>query len=209
MMFTRITASILLALVAGVPVPAKAQPAASGDYAVYAAVIREHFLRPPRGEHGLACEDERSSASLTVLGETIRLWEPRPPRDSAAAAELPSRMQTMVAALRALDTLPRRSLASDSFAVGRPVRLQRDSVIVPTASGAPIAQRAPTLIRFSRVAYGADRTKALVYAVRTCQVRPAASDEAEEGAYGVALLVPLERRDGAWFVLDPVYLHID
>ena len=206
----RRTAVLLsLALLPARAASAQTQPPASSDYAVYAAVIREHFLRPPRGEHGLACEDDQSQPPLTVLAETIRLWEPRPRRDSAAAAELPSGMAPMVAALRALDTLPRRPLAADSFAVGRPVRLQRDSMIGPPSGRAPAAPLAPILIRFSRVAYGADRTKALVYAVRTCREKPAGGDEAEEGAYGAALLVPLERRGGTWVGLDPVYLHID
>jgi hypothetical protein len=206
----RITALLpFVALLPGLSVLAQAQSSESSDYTVYATVIREHFLRPPRGEHGLACEDDRPSPPLTVLSETIRLWQPRPPRDSAAAAELPIRIAPLVASLRALDTLPRRPLAADSFAVGRPVVLQRDSVIAPGPGSAAVARRAPTLIRFSRVAYGADRTKALVYAVRTCQEKPVSGEEAEEGAYGVALLVPLERRGIAWVILDPVYLHID
>ena len=213
-MTTRIAPPLLLVgALGGCAATDRAPVPRPSDYAVYAVVLREHFLRPARGEHGLVCEeDEPVTQPTTVVGQTSRLWTRTTRRDSAAAAELPKGMAPLVAALRALDTLPGRALAADSFAVGVPVRIEADSGGAVVAGrgdqgGARRVERAPAPIRFSRVAYGADGTRALVYAVRACREKPVG--EVEAGADGVAILVPLERRGVAWVALDPVFLEVE
>src|SRR5688572_30840212 len=119
---------LLAALMAGCDATAQHSRQVLTDYAVYDVVIREHFLRPATGEHGLLC-DQGEPASLSIWSETRPLWTRTARRDSAAGAELPAHTAPLVAALRALDTLPRRSLAADSFAVGVPVRLEHDTVV--------------------------------------------------------------------------------
>ena len=65
----------------------------------------------------------------------------------------------------------------------------------------------PPVIQFSRVAYSSDLQQALVFAIKKCQVRE--SGEAENGAYDVAILTPLEWRDATWVALSPVYMDVD
>ena len=212
-MTKRIAVGVLLAgLVAGCAAEPEPATVPSSDYAVYTAVIREHFLGPHPGEHGLLCEDGLPATHLEIGEQTRPLWAWNARRDSAAAAELPPVVAPVLAALRALDSLPRRLLAADSFAVGVPVRLSSDSLTGRRTRGAggavhEPADSAPPLITFSRVAYSADGSRALVYATRACREKPVG--EAEEGAEGSALLVPLERRGATWAAPEPVYLHLD
>jgi hypothetical protein len=207
----RIAASLFPILVASQAATAQLSRAPLGDYAVYSAVARAHFLRPPQGEHGMACDDDGSPSYLLISRYTGRLWKRTARGDSSAAAELPERSRSLMRTLRSLDRLPRRSLTADRFHVGIPVRLRADSLlkqrVVPQGTLSRVSSREPPIIQFSPVAYSANKQRALVLAIKKCQVRE--DGEAEIGAYDVALLVPLEWRGATWVALSPVYMDAD
>ena len=210
-MTLRIAASLFLSLVVSRASMAQSSRSPRSDYAVYSAVARAYFLRPPQGEHGMACDGDGPPRSLVITRSTGRLWRRTVRRDSAAAAELPEHWTSLVRALRSLDRLPRRSLTADSFMVGIPVRLHADTLIkqriVPRETFSRSPSRKPPIIQFSRVAYSANSQRALVFAIKKCQVRE--DGEAENGAYNVALLVPLEWRGATWVALSPVYMDVN
>jgi hypothetical protein len=79
--------------------------------------------------------------------------------------------------------------------------------VVPAETFMRHPSHKPPVIQFSRVAYSTDGQWALVLATKRCQVRE--SGEAENGAYDVALLVPVERRGATWVALSPVYLDMN
>ena len=194
------------------PPPADARP--PSDYAVYAAVLREQFLRPQRGEHGLLCEPQEPGGGLTIVATTQPVAPGNARRDSGWAAVLPAPAAPLMARLRAMDSLPARALDGDSLAVGVPVRLVADSVAArslepPARPGSPPPSAGPPLFWLSRVAYTADGGWALVYAVETCPgVTDADAAEAESGAYERVVVAPLERRAGAWTVHPPLFLDV-
>ena len=199
---------LALGLLAGCAGARDAPPVGGrGDYAVYAAVMREPLGHPRRGEHGLLCESEELASTIAVVDHTQPLYPASIRRDSAAAAELKGEAVTLLPKLRALDRQPRRALVADSFGVV-PVHLVPLPTItygdnaVPGDSG-----MAPPVVWFSRVAYSADRAWALVYAGKMCSER--SKEEAEPGAYAMTVLVPLRWQTGAWVVRDSVFLDIE
>jgi hypothetical protein len=182
---------------------------------VYTAVLREHFMQPQRGEHALLCEREEPGRRLAIVATTQRLPPGTPHRDSGWAAELPAAAAPLMAALRALDHQPGRALHGDGLNVGKPVHLVPESLATrtlrrtaPPPTARPDLGAAP-LFWFSRVAYTADRTWALVYAVEVCPgITEAIATEAENGAYERTLLAPLEWRAGAWAAHPPLFLDV-
>jgi hypothetical protein len=185
------------------------------DHAVYTAVLREHFMRPQRGEHALLCEPEEPGRRLAIVGTTQPLPPGTPVRDSGWAAELPAPASPLMAALRALDRQAGRALDADSLAVGVPIDLVPDSVAARSLrlSDPPPATRpdlgAPPLFWFSRVVYTADSRWALVYAVEACPgITEAMAADAENGAYERVILAPLEWRAGGWTTHPAVFLDI-
>jgi hypothetical protein len=118
-------------------------------------------------------------------------------------------------ALRSLDGGPSQPLQRDSLDVGVPVDIVSDSAarrmlrIDARARADSMGPGAPPLFWFSRVAYTADKTWALVYAVAVCPgISEAQAADAENGAYERVILAPLEWRNGAWTARDPVFLDI-
>jgi len=156
----------------------------------------DEMLRMPQAEPALEAE----------LGQY-----PRRVTFRALVVSDPGRQARLVRALRALDRLPRRTLTASRFTVGIPVRLHADSLIkqrvVPSETFVRNPSHKPPVIQFSRVAYSSDLQQALVFAIKKCQVRE--SGEAENGAYDVAILTPLEWRDATWVALSPVYMDVD
>ncbi len=180
------------------------------DGAVYTAVLREHFMRPERGEHALDCEPETRGGPLVIVATTQPLPPGTPPRDSGWANELPEAAAPLMATLRALDREPARSLHAESLAVG--VRLVPDSIAAHTltdtaASRADSSQ--PPLFWFSRVAYASEGNWALVHAVAVCPgVTEAMAADAENGAYERVLITALEWREGRWATHSPLFLDV-
>ena len=119
-----------------------------------------------------------------------------------------------MAELRALDRAPRRALRADSLALGIPIQLVPHSAAAralvrtdTTANASDIGP--PPLLWVSRVAYTADRSWALVYAVEVCPgITEAMAAEAENGAYETTLIAPLQWRGGTWMVHDPLFLDV-
>ena len=172
------------------------------DYAVYAAVLRAHFMAPPADAHGdgepRVCEITEPVNQLRIVRETMLRRRPGRSRDSALARELSPRAAPLLATLRALSARPARSLDPDSFALAVPV------VVASAQDGRGIGSP----ITLSRVAYSPDGTDALVLAVKPCNgarelgMEPD-SDEAEQGQ---SVLVALHRQRDAWVVREEVYL---
>lgn len=189
--------------------PRPPSPPAS-DYDVYAVVLREHFINPPRDEHvdgvGLTCASYEPVGHLPIVAETRLRREGGRSRDSALAATLPPEAAPLVATLRALDGVPPRTLHADSFSVGVPVRLVARSPEPGSTSAGPWP------ITLSRVAYSADGTWALVHAVQPCRAEYDETPEEElEGASppGTAVVAALQRRSGKWVVVRPVSVYVE
>ena len=184
------------------------------DHAVYSAVLREHFMRSERGEHGLHCQPDEGPGDLTIVGTTQTVPKGTPARDSAWAAELPASARPLMFSLRAMDAEAGRVLHRDSITVGVPVTVVSDSAAArmfrpATASAGGTTVKATPLFWLSRVAYTDDGTWALVYGVEVCAgVTESQAADAENGAYERVLLAPVEWRNGAWTTHPPVYLDI-
>jgi hypothetical protein len=176
----------------------------ASDYDVYATVLREQFISPPRDDHadGLIseCRDGPPVGSIQVNGVTQFRRRGEVSADSSLAEELPPEATPLVGRLRAMDGLPPRTLDADSFSVGMPVQL------VAPASQSPGTATGPLPITLSRVAYSADSTWALVHAVQPCR-----DGFAEEGAAppGTAVLAALQRQNGAWAVSRLVWVYVE
>jgi hypothetical protein len=182
------------------------------DHVVYSTVLREHFMRPERGEHGLLCQPDSGPRTLAIVGTTQRVPPGTPARDSGWAAELPTPARSLMFALRALDSEPSRALQRDSINAGVPVDLVSDSAarrMVRLGARRNPSPDAPPLFWFSRVTYTPDGTWALVYAVEMCPgITEAQAADAENGAYERVLLAPLEWRNGAWAAHPPIFLDV-
>lgn len=211
---SRTPARLLGAVAAGLCVACAAQGdgvqlASHDDYEVYAAVLREQFIDPPREDHadggGWRCRDEPWPGEIRIVRETRLRRRGGASRDSALAAELPPQAASLVPALRATDTLPPRTLRPDSFSLRVPVR-----VMEPSPASAE-TRDGPLPITLSRVVYSADGTWALVHAVQPCRAEYDADYQEEVGgsAPGRAVLVALQRRTGAWVVARSVALYVE
>jgi hypothetical protein len=182
---------------------ARQQPAS--DYAVYAAVLRAHFMAPPADADGdgepQACELTEPVKRLNIVHDTkLRLMRGRA-QDSALAAELSPRTAPLLATLFALSARPARTLVADSFALGVPVTL-----VATTQDGK--GMHSP--ITLSRVAYSADAADAVVLAVQPCNgARELMPELEDESGQGTSVLVALHRQNGAWVIQKVVYLDVD
>jgi hypothetical protein len=180
----------------------------TGDYEVYAAVLREHFVSPPADDHGdgaePACPAGRPLDRATIVGETRFRRRGGVSRDSALVAELPADAASLLAALRGMDRQPPRPLQADSFSLDVPVLLVAD----PADSLRARDGWGP--ITVSRVAYNADSTRALVHAARPCRAeRGGAAEDGELDYTGNAVLAALDRQQGAWRIANVVLLYAE
>jgi hypothetical protein len=130
---TAAAAGLSLGCVGRADAPPQSPPAS--DYDVYAVILREQFINPPQDDHGdgliSECRDGPPVGQIQIAGETQFRRQGGGSRDSAAAAELPPDAAPLVATLRAMDGLPPRTLAADSFSVGMPVRLVAPAPRIP------------------------------------------------------------------------------
>jgi hypothetical protein len=199
---TAAAAGLSLGCVGRADAPPQSPPAS--DYDVYAVILREQFINPPQDDHGdgliSECRDGPPVGQIQIAGETQFRRQGGGSRDSAAAAELPPDAAPLVATLRAMDGLPPRTLAADSFSVGMPVRL------VAPAPESRDTGTGPLPVTLSRVAYSADSTWALVHAVQPCRHGFAQEDAPPPGT---AVLAALQRQSGSWVVSRAVALYVE
>jgi hypothetical protein len=206
----RLLAVVAAAVSAGCAEAPDAPPRSprTGDYEVYSAVLREHYVSPAPDDHGdgaePACPAHQPLDQVMIVGETRFRHRGGVSRDSALLSYLPADAAPLLAALRGMDRQPPRPLQADSFSLGVPVLLVAD----PADSRRSRDGWGP--ITVSRVAYDADSTRALVHASRPCRAERDGSVEDEELDYsGNALLATLDRQRGAWRVADVVWLHAE
>lgn len=206
-----IAARLLIALAAGAAVgcgEGAAAPPATSDYEVYSAVLREQLIGPHVDDHGdgfeSGCTADQPLDPVMIVRETRFRRQGGASRDSALAAELPPDAVPLFTALRGMDRLPAHPLAADSFSLGVPVLLVDSADTRRTGDGWGA-------ITLSRVAYSADGARALVHAVKPCRAERDAStdDEARRDPDGTAVLVALERQQGAWKIAELVWLEVE
>jgi hypothetical protein len=212
---TPMAARALAVLAAGLSLACAGKPDASppsppaSDYEVYATVLRDHFVNPPQDEHGdgavLTCASHPPVGYIPIVGQTRLRREGGGSRDSSLAAELPPEAAPLVGTLRGMDEQPPRTLYADSFSVGVPVRL------VPGLPEPDNTTAGPWPITLSRVAYSADGAWALVHAVQPCRAAydEALADEEDLPAPGTAVVAALQRRNGGWVVVKPVFVYVE
>ena len=199
---TAVTAGLAIGCAGQTDAPPPSPPAS--DYDVYAVVLREQFISPPPDDHAdgaiSECRDGPPVGQIQIFLETQFRRQGGGSLDSGLAATLPPDAAPLVAALRALDGVPPRTLHADSFSVGMPVRL------VPRSPESWGTGHGPLPVTLSRVAYSADSTWALVHAVQSCR-----DGFAEEDAPppGTAVLAALQRQNGSWAVARAVPLYVE
>ena len=193
--------------------PAERQtPSVATDHAVYSALLQK-LSAPTGGEHAFGCEAEDAHAAVRIVAVTQPIPSGTPTRDAGWIRELPVQAGPLLAVLRAMNNEPAVKLDAGLCSIGRPPALVPPEVAAPTLWPREQAARHSSgtspLWWLSRVDYTADGQWALVYAVRVCpDIAPSMVGEAEPGAYETVVLAPLERRAGAWYLHDPLYLDI-